>query len=123
MKIVYIAHPIGPVNPIDSNDAKKQIANNLESVKQIVRYINMTMPDVVPCAPYWLDCHALDDTNPEERERGIKNDKALIRSGVFSELWLFGDRISNGMADEIAEFEKMGLKVELMDNRLKFIKI
>ena len=46
MKIVYIAHPIGPVNPIDSNDAKKQIANNLESVKQIVRYINMTMPSV-----------------------------------------------------------------------------
>ena len=67
MKIVYIAHPIGG-----------DVENNLEKVRQIVRKLNLERQDIVPFAPYWLDCHALDDNNPQERERGIKNDKTFF---------------------------------------------
>jgi hypothetical protein len=99
MRIIYIAHPI-------SGDVK----GNLEKIRQIVREINLTIPDVVPFAPYWLDCHALDDNNPEERKRGIANDTALIRRAV-DEMWLYGDRISNGMQAEMELAERLGIPV------------
>lgn len=100
MKIVYIAHPL-------SGD----IPGNLEKVKNIIRQINLTESDIVPFAHYFVDCHALDDTIPEERERGIKNDIALMKAGFINELWLYGDRISAGMGHEIALALKLGITV------------
>jgi len=99
MKIVYIAHPI-------SGD----VAGNLEKIGQIVREINLTERNVVPFAPYWLDCHALDDTIPAERERGIRNDQELITRCV-DEVWCYGDRISNGMKAEIELAQWLGKAV------------
>lgn len=100
MKKIYIAHPI-------SGD----IPGNLEKIRLIVRDLNLTRSDIVPLAPYWLDCHALDDTNPKERDRGIANDIAILRSGLIDEMWLYGDRISNGMAHEIELAKLMGIPV------------
>lgn len=92
MRIAYIAHPI-------SGD----IAGNLEKIRQIVREINLNEPETVPFAPYWLDCHALDDNIPEERERGIKNDHELFSRGFIDELRLYGDKISHGMKEELKQ--------------------
>lgn len=89
-KIVYIAHPL-------SGD----ISGNLEKVKNIIRDINLSQPDIVPFAHYFVDCLALDDTKPEERQRGISNDIAFLKAGFISELWLYGDTISKGMSHEI----------------------
>lgn len=100
MKIVYIAHPI-------SGDVK----GNLEKIRLIAREINLTMPDIVPFAPYWLDCHALNDNDPAERERGIENDTAFFRRKVIDEVWLYGDRISSGMAEEVALALSLGIPV------------
>lgn len=99
MKIVYIAHPI-------SGD----IPGNLEKIRLIVREINLVCPDVVPFAPYWLDCHALDDTVPAERERGIRNDTELLRRGFIDELWVCG-RTSKGVAAEIAIAHELKIPV------------
>lgn len=90
MRIAYIAHPI-------SGDIK----GNLEKIKQIIREINLTEPDILPFAHYWVDCHALDDNNPAERERGIKNDKEFFNRKSFDELRLYGEKISGGMRAEI----------------------
>ncbi|HUU39320.1 MAG TPA: DUF4406 domain-containing protein [Desulfatiglandales bacterium] len=100
MKIVYIAHPIGG-----------DVENNLAKVLKIVRDININMPDVLPFAPYWIDCHALDDNVPEERNRGIKNDQTLMKAGFINEVWLFGDRISTGMSHEIKLAGELGIPV------------
>ena len=43
----------------------------------------------------------MDDTKPEERQRGISNDIALLKAGFINEMWLYGDRISEGMKHEI----------------------
>lgn len=88
-RIVYIAHPIGG-----------DVAGNLADLRRILRHINLTMPDVVPLAPYYGDVVSLDDANPAERERGVENEMALLRSGIFTELWLTGPRISPGMRAE-----------------------
>lgn len=85
MKVVYVAHPI-------SGDVK----GNLEKIRLIIRELNINNPDIIPFAPYWVDCHALDDSIPEERERGIKNNTELIKKCV-DEIWFYGDKMSKGM--------------------------
>ena len=100
MKIVYIAHPI-------SGD----VEGNLQKIRAISRFINLNYPDVVPFAPYFLDCIALDDDKPEERERGMRNDREFFERQVIDELWLYGDRISSGMSVEIAMAIKQGIPI------------
>jgi len=106
-KIVYIAHAIGG-----------DIEANLADLRRILRIINLNIhplkvsigfdfSDVIPIVPYYADIVSLDDNNPEERSRGIENDKALIETGVFDELWLTGSKISFGMSCEVIMFEKL----------------
>jgi hypothetical protein len=108
MKVAYIAHPI-------SGDPQ----GNHEKIIRIVRSINILEPDVVPFAPYLVDCLALDDNVPEERERGIKNDIALFKKGFIDEVRLYGDRISTGMRHEIDLALKLGIEVRAMTPETK----
>lgn len=107
MKIVYIAHPI-------SGD----IEGNLADLRRIVRKINLEFPDVVPFVPYYADIVSLDDIIPEERERGIKNDIAILKSGCVAKVWLTGERISNGMAAEKDLASEIGIPVYDFINKL-----
>lgn len=100
MKIVYIAHPIGG-----------DVRNNLEKIIGIIREINLNTPNVVPFAHYWVDCHALNDDIPEERQRGINNAMELFSRKFIDELWLYGDRISNGMLAEIEACDRLNIPV------------
>ena len=93
MKIIYIAHPIGA-------PTKEGIEANLADLRRIVRKINLEHPDIIPFVPYYADIVSMDDNVFAERERGIKNDKAILESGIVNELWLTGDRLSNGMIAE-----------------------
>lgn len=100
MRVAYIAHPI-------SGDIK----GNLARIEAIGRQINLEEPEVVPFAPYFFDCHSLNDDIPEERERGIKNDNALLSKGFVDEVRLYGNKISTGMGHEIDLAIKLGIKV------------
>lgn len=100
MKICYIVHPIGG-----------NVEENLERIRLIVRDINLSYADVVPFAPYWLDCHALHDGDPQERERGFKNNTAILSRGMVDELWVYGDRISNGVWSEIQLAQALNIPV------------
>lgn len=90
MHIAYIAHPV-------SGD----IQENLESIRKIVRHINLTEPDTVPFAHYWLDCHALNDDHPMERRKGIANDKEFFCRGFINSVRLYGFHVSPGMIEEV----------------------
>lgn len=93
MKIVYISHPI-------SGD----VDGNIKDILRIIRKINIEFKYVHPVASYVVDCLSLDDNNPLERLRGMKNNENLIKSCVFDEIWLTGERISGGMRVEINLF-------------------
>lgn len=110
MKIAYIAHPVGG-----------NVQKNLASILKIVRDINLNEPDVVPFAPYWVDCHALDDRVQEERDRGIKNDQALFRAGFIDEVRLYGTHISRGMQAEIDLATRLGIPVRGMTRAIKHL--
>lgn len=108
MKVAYIAHPI-------SGDIK----GNLKRIEAIGRQINLEEPDVVPFAHYFFDCYVLDDDIAEERERGIKNDIALMRKGFIDEVRLYGDRISAGMSHEVNLAIELGIEVRPMTEATK----
>ena len=110
MKVIYIAHPI-------SGD----IAGNLKKIVQIAREINLNELETVPVANYFLDCHALDDTNLLERERGIKNDTELFKRGYIDEVRLYGSRISQGMVAEIQLAQSLSIPVVPMTYETKQI--
>ena len=99
-KVVYIAHPISG-----------HIALNLDRISDIARTLNLSGENIVPFAPYFLDVHCLDDDDPAERARGIQNDTYWLMSGAIDEVWLYGDRISNGMLAEVKLAESLGIPV------------
>ena len=89
-KITYIAHPV-------SNDVK----GNIEKILAIVKEINLTEKNVIPFVPYLADILALDDSIPEHRAIGISNNLYYLKSGIVSEIRVYGDFISKGVAEEI----------------------
>ncbi len=109
MKIVYIAHPIAG-----------DVENNITKILEIIERINVMEPDVVPFAPYLGDVMALNDNDPEMRKRGLKNDHELIDRGFIDECWVYGDRISEGMRDEIFMFNDWGKEV-VLKNKTRFM--
>jgi hypothetical protein len=101
MKIVYIAHPIGG-----------DVEANLADLRRIIRKINMQPgAGVVPFVPYYADVVSLDDSNPDERARGMENGRRVISSGIVDEMWLTGPRISPGMEQERDLAERLGIRV------------
>jgi len=110
MKIVYIAHPVsGDVN------------GNIIKIISIVREINMMCPEMVPLVPYLADLYALDDNVPNERQRGIKNDIAVLKSGLINEVWLYGDKISTGMQEEIKLAKELNIPIKAMSKETKIL--
>jgi hypothetical protein len=100
MIIAYIAHPVG-------GDVK----GNIDKILKIVRQINLEEPDVVPFVPYLADILAMDDANPTERSRGIKNDTHVLEFGGVNQIRLYGDRISPGMRAELNLAKSLGIEV------------
>ena len=111
MTIAYIAHPIGA-------PTQQGIDANLADLRRIIRHINLNYPDVVPFAPYYADIVSMDDNVLSERERGMKNDDAILRSGIINELWMTGNTISNGMYSEMMLCHTLRIPVIDMINKL-----
>lgn len=104
---VYICHPIK-----GNKDA------NLKDILKIVRVINLTMPDVVPLTNYFADCLALCDEIEEERRKGLYNDRKLLESGIVDEVWVFGDKVTEGMLNEIKTAKKRGIPVKYINKEV-----
>ena len=43
------------------------------------------------------------------------NDRKLLESGIVDELWVFGDKITEGMLSEIKTAQKYGIPVKYVD--------
>ncbi len=98
MKTVFIGHPIGG-----------DIRNNIEKVLKICEEIHNK--DLVPVAPYLTSLQYLNDEIIEDRELGMEANHECFRRHYVDELWLFGDKISNGMKKEILLAKEMNIPV------------
>lgn len=99
-RIAYVAHPIAG-----------DVFVNLQHLGMVLRSINLLHPTVVPFCPYFADCVVLNDDALIERKRGMQNGQFILRSGIVDELWLTGDRVSAGMAQEADLAKKLGIPV------------
>lgn len=89
--IVYIAHAVNG-----------NIEENLAATRRAIRWVNLTFPvDVVPLCPWYADVVSMDDSDPEQRARGISNDKTTLL--LADEVWVFGSwEGSKGVRAEVA---------------------
>ena len=73
------------------------IKNNTAAARRYSRFA--VEAGYIPIAPHLLFPQFLDDDNPQERELGLFFGNALMSK--CSEVWVFGEHISEGMAAEI----------------------
>lgn len=73
----------------------------------------------IPIAPHLHYPQFLDDGDKEQRELGLFF--ALVLLGKCDELWVFGDRISAGMAAEIAKAKKRGMPVKYFNHKCEVL--
>jgi uncharacterized protein (DUF1786 family) len=64
----------------------------------------------VPFAPHLYFTQFLDDDIPEERERGISCGLKVL--SLCSDIWVFGDKITEGMLAEIDYAEQHRIVVK-----------
>ena len=63
----------------------------------------------IPLAPHLLFPQFLDDNKPKERELGLFFGNAILSK--CAEMWVFGDRISEGMEAEIKRATWKGYRI------------
>ena len=69
----------------------------------------------VPLAPHLHSPQFLDDGDAEQRALGLKF--ALLLLGKCDELWVFGERISEGMAAEIEKAKKRSMPIRYFNSK------
>ena len=94
-KVVYICSPY-------SGDVDKNIKNAYAYCRNVIKN------GCIPIAPHLFFPQFLNDDNPEERELALSMNKELILR--CDEVWVFGDTVSKGMAEEI-EFARAWEKI------------
>lgn len=108
MKVAYLCHPI-------SGDVKATV----DKILRIVKHINLNYPDVVPFVPYLADVLAMDDDDPVQRERGLKNNTEIFCREIIHELWICSDTASKGMIEEIRQSLIFNIKIEFKYEEFK----
>ena len=97
-KVVFIAHPV-------SGD----ILGNVKRVLEICKSVHTK--DIIPVAPYISSLQYLNDDITEDRELGIEANLEAFHRNYIDELWLFGERISKGMKQEILLAQELGIPI------------
>jgi len=100
--IVYICSPIA-----------RDIDNNIINAKKYCRFA--IQQGFMPIAPHLLYHQILDDNNISDRKLGLLFGNILMDR--CSEIWVFGDKISNGMKSEIKRAKKKNYIIRFFDNK------
>jgi len=96
MKFVYICSPL-----------RGDMERNIRRANGYCRFAAKQL--VVPIAPHVMFTGFLDDTIGEDRETGINMGLELLK--MCAEVWVFGERFSEGMLAEIKEAVELGIPV------------
>jgi hypothetical protein len=102
---VFVGHPIGG-----------NVTQNVQLVEEECGRIFKYRPGVQPVAPYLLALKFLDDNKPLDRLRGVSYNREYFEARFVDELWLFGNRISTGMWEEVEWARMYGIPVIPMTN-------
>lgn len=95
-KLIYIASPYAG-----------DIAGNTQFAIQCCQFA--IQRGYTPIAPHLIYPQILDDTIPEQRELGLTLGYRILEA--CSEMWVCGERISDGMTKEIHHAESLGINI------------
>jgi hypothetical protein len=90
--VVYFAHRVGAAD-------RAGVADNLAAARRWFALLLELWPDVALVASWLPYLDALDDCNPSHRERGTRDQRAIVRrcDGIV----LCGPTVSRGMVEEL----------------------
>ena len=91
------------------------IEHNISRARGYCRYV--ISKGGIPIASHLLFPQFLDEMDREERELGLSF--ALILVCKCHEIWVFGDRVSEGMAREIKKAKDWGIPVRFFNGLCK----
>lgn len=97
LRVAYMAHPYGG-DP-----------DNLIAAQQWLKWLIKVRPEFawnVPWIPY---CQVLDDENPADRQRGIRDDLEILSR--CDAIVLVGGNITQGMAKEVEVAKTADLEI------------
>ena len=94
--IVYICSPYAG-----------DVETNVQKTRKYCRFA--VDKGYIPIAPHLLFTQFLNDDNPKERQLGIFFGNAVMSK--CSEVWVFGDRISDGMEAEIKRAKRKNYRL------------
>jgi hypothetical protein len=93
------------------------VEENLKKARQYVRLI--VLCGYSPVAPHVLMHGVLDDSNPEERTKGIA--LGIDQLKLCDSVWVFGTKITEGMRFELEKAKELRIPVRLLDDDANFI--
>lgn len=102
--LVYICSPY-------SGDVDR----NVKKARNFCRFA--VEKNCIPIAPHLLFPQFMDDDIHQERELAMSMNMVLL--GKCNEIWVFGDAISKGMAEEIAKAKKRKQLIRYFDDELQ----
>ena len=91
------------------------IKANVEAAKRYCRFA--ITKRCIPIAPHLLYPQVLDDSDPGQRQLGTFMAIALLTK--CAELWVFGTKISKGMANEISRAERRRMPIRFFTTECK----
>jgi hypothetical protein len=106
-RVVYVAHPVAEYTRKDG--VLMTLGDNLRSSKDWLQALVRWNRTYAFCMPWLAYVEACDDTDPEQRERGMLDDVTILLR--CDELWLCGPHVSPGMLTEKLAALSMGMPV------------
>lgn len=105
--LVYVCSPF-----------RGEVDRNIKKARKYCRFALNN--NAIPMAPHLLYPQFMDDNNPEERYLATHTINYVLL-GKCSEVWVFGENISEGMAREITLAEKRRMKIRYFTEELEEI--
>ena len=108
-KKVYVCSPFRPT-AVSLTDRAEEQRSNIERALKACRIL--AMMGIQPLAPHLYFTRFLKDELAAERAAGMQFGLSWLEQA--DELWVFGDTVSEGMAQEIAKAKELGKSVHTL---------
>ena len=106
--LVYIASPYAG-----------ETEDNISRAKGYCRFA--VSKGLIPLAPHLLYPQFMDDGDEDQRILGLRFAIALLCR--CDELWVFGEKVSGGMAKEIEKAEKRGMRIRRFNSKCEEVQM
>ncbi len=108
-KTIYVCSPYKAVSLTEA-DREWERKENVKRAKLACRIL--VKLGYLPLAPHLYFTRFLEDSDEKEREEGIVLGLRWLE--ISDELWVFGERISDGMSREISYARELGIPVRCL---------